>query len=315
MRVAIALLLVVLCLGFGLSPTQSKASTRVGIYAIIDSVTLEPSDYEPERALISGVFVVPVPVSSGLHQSPLRGYLYFSLNHDAPNSTRADWEALRQAAGTGQVVGFGRYWTSCANTRLAHTRLPELPADANCSLEVRVYTDPSTATPEPYPAPGVEGVITEFDDDTCARFGEPSVRIAFDLRAAQSPGIVQAEPPACAQNVGLISPSSLDSAFVTQTRDPEWAEAIETQILRRLAEAPDLELSDLGVECRRTICHIHLVFPTRAYQEATGNRLAADALNELPVFAPGGKIMPSTGEPTIDYYFQRRRAPSSESTP
>jgi len=312
MRVAIVL--VVLCLGFGLFTRQSIASTRVGIYAIIDEVTLEPSDYEPEKALISGVFVVPEPISSGLHRPPLRGYLYFSLNHDAPNSTRADWEALREAAGTGRVVGFGQYWMSCANTRLAHPGLPELPPHANCSLEVRVHSDPSLATPEPYPAPSVEGVITEFNDDTCARFGEPSVRIAFALRAAHSPGIVQDEPPVCAQQIGLISSSSLDSAFVTQTRDPDWAEAIETQLLRRLAEVPDLELSGLGVECRDTICHIHLVFPTKEYQEATGNRLAANALNELPVFAPGGKIIPPEDEPTMDYYFQRRRAPSSEST-
>jgi hypothetical protein len=57
-----------------------------------------------------------------------------------------------------------------------------------------------------------------------------------------------------------------------------------------------------------------LVFPTREYQDATGNSLAADALNELPVFAPGGKIIPPGGEPTMDYYFQRRRVPFSEAT-
>jgi hypothetical protein len=301
----------VLCLGFGLLTTQSMASTRVGIYAIIDEVTLEPSDYEPERALISGAFVVPVPISSGLHRPPLRGYLYFNLNHDAPNSTRSDWEALQEAAGTGQVVGFGQYWMSCANTR--SELLPNLAADANCSLEIRVHTDPTMAIPESYPMPSVEGVVTEFGDDTCARFGKPSVQIAFDLRAAYSPGIVQDEPPVCAQQIGLVSSSSLDSAFVTQTRDPKWAEATEAYLLRRLAETPGLELSEFGVECRDTICHIRLVFPTREYQEATGNRLAADALNELPVFAPGGKIIPPGGEPTVDYYLQRRRVPSPES--
>jgi hypothetical protein len=307
-----AVRLPVLCIGLGLLATQSIASTRVGIYAIIDDVAFEPSDFEPERALISGVFIVPVPISSGLHRPPSRGYLYFSINHDAPNSTRADWRALRETAGTSRVVGFGQYWMSCANARSA--LLPNLPADANCSLEVRVYTDPTTAIPEPYPTPNVEGVITEFDDDTCARFGKPSVQIAFDLREAHSPGIVQDEPRVCAQQIGLVSSSSLDSAFVAQTRDPEWAEATETYVLQRLAEAPGLELSDLRVECRDTLCHIRLVFPTREYQDATGNSLAADALNELPVFAPGGKIIPPGGEPTMDYYFQRRRVPFSEAT-
>ena len=307
-----AIRLLVSCLSFGLVTTQSIASTRVGIFAIIDEVAFEPSEYEPERALISGTFVVPVPISSGLHQPPSRGYLYFSLNEDAPNSTRADWEALQEAAGTARVVGFGEYWMSCANTRSA--LLPDRASDANCSFEVSVHTDSNTATPVPYPTPSVEGVVTDFADDTCARFGKPSVQIAFHLREAYSPGVIQEEPPVCPEQIGLVSSSRLDSVFVTQERDPIWADSTEAYLLRRLAEAPRLELSELGVECRDTICHIRLVFPTREYQDATGNRLAADALNELPVFAPGAKIVPPSEEPTMDYYFQRRRVPSSETT-
>ena len=102
--------------------------------------------------------------------------------------------------------------------------------------------------------------------------------------------------------------------FATQIREPEWAEDTETLILGRLARMPGLKLSDLGVECRDTICHIHLVFPTKEYQEATGNRLAADALDALPEFARGGKIIPPEGEPTMDYYLQRRRAPAIQTS-
>ena len=69
---SVALRLLALCAGLGLLTTQSTASTRVGIYAIIDEVAFEPSDLEAE-IWISGVFVVPQPISSGLHQRPSRG--------------------------------------------------------------------------------------------------------------------------------------------------------------------------------------------------------------------------------------------------
>ena len=299
-----------LCVGLGLLATESMASTTVGIYAIVDEVTLEPSDFEPERVWISGVFVVPQPISSGLHQSPLRGHLYFSLNPEAPESTRDEWNVLQKVAGTGQVVGFGEYWMPCSHTR--DKRFRDLPGDSHCSLEVSVHTDRS-AVPEPYPKPSGEGVVTAFDahDDICPRFGRPSVQIVFELRKAHSPGIVQNEPAACVEWVGLIASSDLDSAFVTQTRDPDWAEAAETLITQRLAQAVGLALSELGVECRDTICHIRLVFPTREYQEAMGNRLAADALNELPGFSQGGKIIPPQDQPTMDYYLQRRKPPTT----
>src|SRR6185436_5152703 len=57
-----------LALGLATLTTQSLASTRVAVYAIVDDVEFEPSSFEPERVWISGVFVVPVPISSGLHE-------------------------------------------------------------------------------------------------------------------------------------------------------------------------------------------------------------------------------------------------------
>src|SRR6185503_9125075 len=114
------------------------------------------------------------------------------------------------------------------------------------------------------------------------------------------------KPPVCPDWIGLISSSDLDSAFAEQTRDDEWAGASETLILKRIADAPGLKLSDLRVECRDTICRIHAAFPTPEYQEKTGNRLGADALENLPGCERGGKIIPPRDLPTIDYYFQRR---------
>jgi len=284
------------------------ASTRVAVYAIVDGIDFEPSSFEPERAWISGVFVVPAPISSGLHQAPARGHLYLSLSPANAEATRRDWEALKANAGTGRVVGFGEYWMRCSLVRSA----PELPPDAehaNCSAEITVVeTDRTRATAEPYPAPSNEGVVTVFDseDDICQRFGQSSAEIIATLREAHSPGSVRDEPPACPEWAGLVASSDLDSAFVEQARDAEWAGASEALILKRLADAPGLKLSELRVECRDTICRLHAAFPTRDYQESTGNRLVADALQELPGFAPGGKGIAPRETPTITYYLQRR---------
>jgi hypothetical protein len=148
--------------------------------------------------------------------------------------------------------------------------------------------------------------VFDDSDDICPRFGQSSVEIIARLREAHSPGGNRDQPPVCEERIGLVDSSDLDSAFDTQTRDDEWADAAETLILKRVADAPGLKLSDLRVECRDTICLIHAAFPTREYQETTGNRLVADALQDLPGFAPGGKGIPPRHEPTIDFYFQRR---------
>ena len=51
----------------------------IGIYAIVDRVAFEPDEKLPERVRIWGVFVVPVPMSSGQYKAPQRGYLYFRI--------------------------------------------------------------------------------------------------------------------------------------------------------------------------------------------------------------------------------------------
>ncbi len=302
----------VIFLGLALASTPALASTRVAIYAIIDDIVFEPSDFEPERVWISGVFVVPVPISSGLHQPPARGHLYFNLYAASPVGTRADWQALRAAAGTGKVVGFGQYWMPCRSSSSRTALGPPFPGagDSNCSFDTVVHTtDRTRATPGPYPAPGEEGVVTVFDhsDDLCPRFGRPSVQIIADLREAHAPGSVHGDPPPCIERIGLLASSDLKVAFRLQSRDSEWADSTEAMILKRLAEVPGLRLADLGAQCRDTVCRIRLAFPTMEYPEATGNRLAADALLGLPGFAPGGKIEQAPDAPTVDYYVQRRK--------
>jgi hypothetical protein len=306
----------VIFLALALASMPSSASTRVAIYAIIDDIVFEPADLEPDRVWLSGVFVVPQPISSGLHQPPTRGNLYFSLHAANPDGTRADWQALRAAAGTGQVVGFGEYWMPCSKSA-TDTGFPDR-ASASCSFETVVHsTDRTLATPGPYPARIDEGVVTVFDhsDDLCPRFGQPSVQIVADLRNAHSPDSVRGEPPPCREWIGLLASSDLATAFRLQQRDPEWAAAAETMVLERLAGVEGLRLADVNVQCRDTVCRIHLAFPTAEYRDTTGNKLAAEALLNLPGFAPGGKIDPGYDAPTIDFYTQRRKPPDSADTP
>lgn len=296
-----------LAVGIAALATQSLASTRVAVYAIVDSIEFEPSNLEPERAWISGTFVVPTAVSSGLHEPPARGNLYFSVNPGNPDATRRDWEALREAAGSGKPVGFGAYWMSCSKSRAGFPHFPD-SAESNCSFEATVQTDRTRATPEPYPIPSDEGVVTVFDnsDDLCPRFGRPSVEIVAALRAAHSPNAPREALPVCEEWVGLVPSSDLPSVFRVQVRDDAWADATESLLLKRIADVPGLRLSDLRVECRDTICHIHFAFPTAEYQESEGNQLVAKAVWGLPSLAQGGRIIGPRDAPTIDYYLQRR---------
>jgi hypothetical protein len=298
-----------LVIGFVAITSPAVASTRVAVYAIIDEVELEPSRLEPDRIWISGAFVVPTPVSSGLHEPAVRGHLYLILDPADAASTRRDWEALAASAGTGRAVGFGEYWMPCSRSRARVA----FPADANCSSEITVVeTDRTRATPELYPKPSSEGVVTAFEssDDVCPRFGRPSGEIIAALRHVHSPGSAREELPVCEASVGLVAVSDLDSAFVEQTRNAEWAPATEALIMQRFADAPGLRLSAVRVECRDTICHIHAAFPSSDYQQATGNRLVANALEDLPGFtSSSAKIVPGEDTPTIDYYVQRRQAP------
>lgn len=293
-----AALTVGMSLGFPAAP--SMATTRVGVFAIVDEVSFEPSEHSPERVWISGVFVVPTPVSSGEHEPPSRGHLYFGLNPESPEATRRDWEALEEAAGTGRVVGFGAYWVPRIDPRLG---------TVNSSLEVQVHATRGDAAPEPYPMPGDRGVVTAFDtmEDTCPRFGKPSGEIIVGLREAY--GADDATPlddvPACEEWQGLVPSSRLASTYPTQARNPAWAEAAERMIYSRIAEAPGLELSDFLVECRETICRLRFVFPTEEYQRTSGETLVANALNEMPEFSTSGEIVfPDDGTPTVEYYLQ-----------
>src|SRR5215469_7463167 len=128
----------------------AKTAT-VGIYAISDQVLFEPSGGLPKFARISGVFVVPVRMSSGSYQRPQKGYLYFRIAPGTEQATRKDWSALSILAGSGKVVAFGQYWVPNPD---------DSQGNPHHSLEVRVNAGGDSATPDIYPLPHPGGVMT-----------------------------------------------------------------------------------------------------------------------------------------------------------
>ena len=156
-----------------ISPNSMVAKgAGAGIYAIVDQVTFEPNDNSPNFVRISGVFVVPVPMSSGFYRRPQKGYLYFRIAPGTEQATRRDWSELRAVAGSGKVVAFGEYWV--AN--------PDDPrGNPHHSLEVTVHAEGESATPEVYPIS--VGVMKA--DDMVHSAKHPSFdKIAAELQAA-----------------------------------------------------------------------------------------------------------------------------------
>ena len=106
------------------------ASGPLGVYALVDKVTLEPNAEKPERIRISGVFIAAkeTPDNSTVYGEPQRGYLYLALPRGEADLARQElndalarreWSDLKSIAGTRQVVGFGASWFNRVRVRKA----------------------------------------------------------------------------------------------------------------------------------------------------------------------------------------------------
>ncbi len=153
MRPALTLVAVASLLSLTSASLIAKNGT-IGIYAIIDEVTFAPDGSSPNLIRMSGVFVVPVPMSSGMYKDPQSGYLYFRIPSGMEETTRREWNQLKTTVGTGQVVGFAQYW------------VPN-PADPNGnphrSLEVIVHRNNDEAPPDIYPLANPKGIVKRGD--------------------------------------------------------------------------------------------------------------------------------------------------------
>ena len=132
------------------SNLTTAKNVSVGIYAIVEQVAFEPDAASPNFVRITGVFVVPVSLSSGSYRSARRGYLHFRITPGTEQVTRRDWDELKSFAGSGKVIAFGQYWVPN----------PDDPqGNPHHSLAVRVQTESNrSAAPDFYPIPRPGGV-------------------------------------------------------------------------------------------------------------------------------------------------------------
>ena len=135
--------------------TLIAKGTGVGIYARIDDVAFEMGS-SGRLVRISGVFEVPVPMSSGMYEPPQRGYLYLRIAPANEEAVRNELDQLRTLAGTGQVVGFGDYWVPNPN---------DPQGNPHHALKVIVHRVGETSTPDLYPLPFRKGVVRAGDLD------------------------------------------------------------------------------------------------------------------------------------------------------
>jgi hypothetical protein len=132
-----------------MTSTVAAKNATMGIYAVIDEVRFESEGSSPNLIRISGVFIVPKPLSSGEYvETPQRGFLYFRIPAGMEKATLREWADLKPFAGTGRPVGFAEYWV--ANPNDPH-------GNPHRSLEVDVHNDGEPASPEV--CPRFEGII------------------------------------------------------------------------------------------------------------------------------------------------------------
>jgi hypothetical protein len=127
---------------FLLAQLSLAKNGNIGIYGIVDKVVLEPDENAAERIQIWGLFVVPVPISSGLYKAPQRGVLYFSIPSDRKELARKEWIELRKFAGSGQILGFTQYWVPNPS---------DPQGNPHTSLVIRVHENLPLASPDSYP--------------------------------------------------------------------------------------------------------------------------------------------------------------------
>lgn len=100
---------IIACFTFSLLTMNANAySDPIGIFARIDKVVFEPTDAAPERVQIWGAFALAGRERGNFYRAPERGYLYFSIKPGNEEICRREWADLKKAAGTDQIIGFGK---------------------------------------------------------------------------------------------------------------------------------------------------------------------------------------------------------------
>lgn len=95
------------------------ASDFVGVYAVVDSVVLEPNATAPERIQIRGAFALSEGTRGSAYGTAQRGYLYYSCPPGKQDICRREWADLQTVAGKNVGVGFGARFLPTGRVRKA----------------------------------------------------------------------------------------------------------------------------------------------------------------------------------------------------
>jgi len=115
--------LAAVALGVSLGVGALHASDPVGVYAVIDRVSVTAGNGAPTTAQIWGTFAVAVTPPSNTYKPEeaygkvRKGYLLFTCTAEQTSVCAAEWNDLKSLAGTGTVAGFGTRWGTAPRVR------------------------------------------------------------------------------------------------------------------------------------------------------------------------------------------------------
>jgi hypothetical protein len=148
----------------------ARASDPIGGYVIVDKVVLEPSD-APTTIQIWGAFTLATQKGGFTYNNPERGYLYYQAPAGKEEICRKEWNDLKKAAGTNQVIGFGNSYDLQSTGKVRKPKLGEKPE-----------------APDTYP---LGAGLAKVGDDT----NYAPVRNLLALPAPNEPGDASLVPP------------------------------------------------------------------------------------------------------------------------
>lgn len=104
---------------FVVATATLAASDFVGVYAVVETVVLEPNAGAPERVQIRGAFALSEGARGSNYGAAQRGYLYYSCPAGKQDICRREWADLQSVAGKNTGVGFGARYLPTGRIRKA----------------------------------------------------------------------------------------------------------------------------------------------------------------------------------------------------
>jgi hypothetical protein len=121
-------------------------------------------------------------------------------------------------------------------------------------IQVTPAVAPVVATPESGSTPATDNARV-LSDQSAADAAEPPV--VLPDRVTLTPMEQKAQSARALQDPEL---NSIETAFAREAVDPLWASGMERNILGQIAQA-NLQLVTMQVECRTSMCRVHLMEP------------------------------------------------------